>query len=1583
MMRRWTFGDGNSSREKNPVHVYQQKGRYKVTLEVTDSAGNVTSSASMPPTYIVVLPLLDIGDQYLVCTQSDPDGKVTLLNKAVYPYDTASSLRRYTWSTGDTSASINVGPGRYTVNYEACGQTLVDSAAVFASADTTGLRILKVGNWDYGNISLDLGVTIPFDRSTLSKITIDWGDGTQSSYTDSYTLLNGNSFRRWYKKPGAYRVTFTTSFKEPGQYCDTLQEITGIVREPYVKVNLGNDTTMAEGDTLVLDAGNPGATYWWSTAETTQSIKVTTSGHYRIFMMKNGDNGGDSLWVTFKPRDSILVSRVGVDSIRCLQVAFRDSSFAPYPVASRQWDFGDGTTDTAAHPLHTYTADGAYTVKLKVVSSNGDSAVSVRSISLNTVPVADLGPDRTLNPGDSLLLDAGEPGNGPDVSYVWSTGASGATLTITTPGTYWVQAGRCGNTVSDTIRVLPSGTNLSAGFSHLTTACNTIQFKDTSKVAFGYIARWHWDFGDNTADTLQHPAHVYNGPGNYSVVFTVWDNYGQSDTDTAIVTINAPLTVNLGPDSAYWSGRAVLGQNIPGGRQYQYQWSTGDTTRTITVTQDGTYSVKVTDHFCDTTAADTIQLGILAADTLVARIGTNSIHCNLVTFRDSSIAKPAIVKWEWNFGDGTTDTLQNPLHAYSNNGQYTVRLKVTNVNGLTDSSTRSLSLFFKPVVNLGRDTTLLPQDSLLLDATKPEGSPWASFEWSTGDTTPVIRAAAPGTYRVVVNYCGNTAIDTINLQLPDSLPYTGLLAGFSGFKTACATVQFRDTSRLSASFITKWQWDFGDGTTDTLQHPLHTYAGPGNYTVRLIVTDDYANRDTALGLVSINPSLIVDLGPDSTQWSGYAVLGYNIPDRPDYKYQWSTGDTTRILTVTQNGSYWVKVTDRYCGTTASDTIHLGTAGADTLIAQIGIDSIRCNLVAFRDSSIAKPAVVKWEWAFGDGTTDTLQNPQHIYVNNGEYTVRLKVTNANGLTDSTSRLLSVYNKPLVDLGPDTTLLPGDSLILNASMPQGSPWASYYWSTGQTTPVIKAAAPATYHVVVSYCGSSVADTIHLSVKDTITYTGLKARFRVVKTDCSTLQFNESSEVLVGHITRWQWDFGDHTSDTAQHPLPHTYTKPGSYTIKLTVTDNYGNQDSVQEYVSLMLPLFVDFGRDTIYWNQPGELGYNMPQGPDYKYLWSTGDTTMFISVAQSGKYWVKVTDRYCDTTASDTVQIIITRTGTLIPHIGIDSIRYNLVAFRDSSVAIPAVIKWEWNFGDGTTDTLKNPLHTYASGGQYTVMLKVTNGYGHTDSTTRTLSIALPVADIGTVTTVNSNELLTVGAQFNHAFNSNNLFTVQLLRETSTGGRITEEGEVFDIAVIPGTNANVALSVKIPDTIPCSKDYRVRVISSAPADTVEWSSKFEIVNMPVATIQQRGDSLFTGKALACQWYLDNAALSGAIMPYYQARANGRYHVVLNNGGTCRSTSLPVNVSITAVPDVNAVVAAVKAFPNPSSGLVYIRFEKPLLKPVTLTVYDTRGNQVYSRLVKDQADQIDLSVLPKGVYYLEITGYEKQRAMRIILQ
>jgi PKD repeat protein len=300
-----------------------------------------------------------------------------------------------------------------------------------------------------------------------------------------------------------------------------------------------------------------------------------------------------------------------------------------------------------------------------------------------------------------------------------------------------------------------------------------------------------------------------------------------------------------------------------------------------------------------------------------------------VSFTDLSIGN--ITSWNWNFGDTTTSTTQNPSHVYSTSGFYTVSLTVTGPGGsdlhtITDyievTGTGSVTAHFSGTPTSG-------YAPLTVNFTDESLGTITGWSWDFGDSGtstaqhPSHLYSAPGTYTVSLMVTGPgssaayTLIDYITAE--DATP----TADFSGTPlsgTAPLTVNFSDES---TGPITSWSWDFGDSGTSTAQDPTHLYTTPGTYSVSLTV---------------VGPG-----GNDSLTRFDYIEVDHQTP----------TAD--------------------FSGTPTSGGMPL--------------------TVDFTD--LSGGTITSWSWNFGDTGTSTAQHPTHIYGAAGTYTVSLTVDGPGG------------------------------------------------------------------------------------------------------------------------------------------------------------------------------------------------------------------------------------------------------------------------------------------------------------------------------------------------------------------------------------------------------------------------------------------------------------------------------------------------------------------------------------------------------------------------------------------------------------
>ena len=274
-----------------------------------------------------------------------------------------------------------------------------------------------------------------------------------------------------------------------------------------------------------------------------------------------------------------------------------------------------------------------------------------------------------------------------------------------------------------------------------------------------------------------------------------------------------------------------------------------------------------------------------------------------VQFNDSS---ENATGWNWDFGDGSNSTEQNPIHTYLTTGNYTVNLTVTYTNTATKIVTIVVSAQpILPVANFSTDVTsgYAPLTVQVNDSSE-NATVW---NWDFGDGSnsteqnPLHIYTESGNYTVnltVSNENGTNSMASTIAVLPEnettngpihgpSINDTGLpVANFSTDITSGdepLTVQFNDSSENA----TLWNWDFGDGSNSTEQNTIHIYSVAGDYTVNLTVsnengTDSTTSTITVLpkkteslnGTIEWGPSIKYDTGgPNSLAMdnSGHCV----------------------------------------------------------------------------------------------------------------------------------------------------------------------------------------------------------------------------------------------------------------------------------------------------------------------------------------------------------------------------------------------------------------------------------------------------------------------------------------------------------------------------------------------------------------------------------------------------------------------------------------------------------------------------------------------------------------------------------------
>ncbi|MCA6364214.1 MAG: gliding motility-associated C-terminal domain-containing protein [Bacteroidetes bacterium] len=283
------------------------------------------------------------------------------------------------------------------------------------------------------------------------------------------------------------------------------------------------------------------------------------------------------------------------------------------------------------------------------------------------------------------------------------------------------------------------------------------------------------------------------------------------------------------------------------------------------------------------------------------------------------------------------------------------------------------------------------------------------------------------------------------------------------------------TAQLSSVYTANvsYFWDFGDSTTlaDTAvtASASYTFQQPGVYTVTLITTSlnsCYLGADTSYLTLTVHPTPQINLGSDTTICSPPVNLLLDAGNA-GASYAWSTGATSQTIQTTAAGIYSVIAfsgPNNVCSDEDSITI--------TLPAQpdLGSDTAICA----GQSLLLNPGITgsQYNWSTGDTTATLLVNTA------GLYTVQII---AQPCTLSSSMTLSITPLPVVNLGSDTTLCPGDTLQLNAQ----NAGATYAWNNTATSQTIEVTDAGSYAVVVTAQNCSASDSVRINTMQDVDF------------------------------------------------------------------------------------------------------------------------------------------------------------------------------------------------------------------------------------------------------------------------------------------------------------------------------------------------------------------------------------------------------------------------------------------------------------------------------------------------------------------
>ena len=560
----WDFGDGNTSPDPDPTHVFVKPGDYPVKLTAANPAGG--SSA----TQTVVIQ----GGAPAARFEIDNPQNQRVGQSVEFRDSSTGQVTSRSWDFGDGSApSTGVNPSHA---YQKAGQytvTLQLNGAFGESQDSRISKTIYIGHAPTEKV-LDFEWRPPLPRMGEAVHFIDRSSGYDSWQWDlgDATAPADRSPSHTYARDGRYAVTL--SAKDTSGAQKTITKVVDV--RPRAQFALRKPLIIV-GETIQVENQSAGQiTKWaWDFGDTTKTVMETRlpafsyaqPGTYTMTLTVEGPFGKDTAQQQIQVEGtdfSFSFTPLSPNDKHTVQfLAETKGSFSQW-----QWDFGDGNSSSEKNPSHAYELvsgpagqrqqhSGDYTVLLTALGPNGQQQRASKQIQV--LPVA---PKAEFQSGTETAVQAEfhlfDHSSGTITRYEWDLGDGGTksgrniSHAYQQPGTVVVKLTVSNDqghsdSVTKQVKVTSGGPpelgfQIAEGYTLKGRVPHTVRIKNTST---GVILGHHWDFDDGTTSDAEHPEHTYGKAGTYKIRYWVDSPYGevhaaQDDAENSVITVVPP-----------------------------------------------------------------------------------------------------------------------------------------------------------------------------------------------------------------------------------------------------------------------------------------------------------------------------------------------------------------------------------------------------------------------------------------------------------------------------------------------------------------------------------------------------------------------------------------------------------------------------------------------------------------------------------------------------------------------------------------------------------------------------------------------------------------------------------------------------------------------------------------------------------------------------------------------------------------------------------------------------------------------------------------------------------------------------------
>jgi hypothetical protein len=1131
--------------------------------------------------------------------------------------------------------------------------------------------------------------------------------------------------------------------------------------------------------------------------------------------------------------------------------------------------------------------------------------------------------------GTATVIATG--GSGCTNSFLWSNGQTSAIATGLSAGTYTVTA-TCGASVgTKSVTITQPTTALAANTTGSTLACfgGTNGTASVSASGGGTSYTYLWSNGQTGANATNLSAGTYN--------VTVSDN--NACTLIKSVAVNNPtgviLATTIAPTSATCIAGGTATANASGGASpYTYLWSNAQTTGTITGLTPGNYLVTVTDNNgCKTAASTNVGINNMPPSATIS--GTSILTCAQAT---TSLAAPA--------------------------GSYT-------------------------------------------------------YLWSDNATSQNITASNAGTYVVTVTNTSNGCTATSSKVVTENkTPPTVNITG--NLSLTCS----QPTSTISTSGGSNYQWT-GAGITTNPTNSAVIVNAAGTYSV--IVTSS-SNGCTGTGSANITSNItqltVPNISPANPTIScGSNSVSLSSSASANYTHQWFlNGNVVANGTpynASQAGTYTLVITDPVngCSTSTTSTV---TSTKITLTPTATGGKITCTNPSVA-LNVTAPGAVSYNWAAANFSSSQ-QNP--VVTNPGTYTVI--VTDGNGCTGSAqATVLSDTQKPTINATVGGTLsCVNPAVSLNATSTTSG--LTYSWLGNSGFSASGSTVSTQQSGVVTVTATNPTNGCTASAIVTVTASNDKP---IVATETGTITCKDTVVLVKANVT------GNTTGLTYKWAGPSSFTnttasanvkKAGAYTVTVTASNGCSTTATVTVAIDNQ-PIVIEITKAKSFICAGDSIRLTAKSIATIQtYTWSNASAKNEIIATKEGTYSLTVSGvNGCKGTATSTLAKGAQPTISLLA----DSL-----TCKNSKVKINATVTWQtptaaaWTGANGFTSSILQPEITQK--GTYKIVVTPTDGCSASaeitvkeNKTAPTVKIAgefincdsMPVTLLATSTATNF-----VWSGFGVANNTSATVTAAKSGRyfvTSTGsngciGKDSAEVKLFPAVLASASTTSCAQGTPKPILLSISGGKKPYEITDSSGVKITGNAvPFKLGLLPIVVKDGNGcqvkiNSISVALSLLSidknATVVKNATVgqsNGSItlvvngdspnLKYLWSIATitknltnvqaGTYCVTITDGLGCQVTECFTVKSVVSTED-NLLAQAIQVYPNPVNELLTIIVTENA-DIQSLVLLNDKGQLI--RQFEQIPTQLDMSLLPQGIYFLKINNDKGEWAMKRVIK